>query len=280
MCELLIANEADLDLRDENDISPLSISIDNIEITKLLVNKGADIEITDFEGDTPLIKAVKRQDYEVAEFLLTSNASVNASNDELDTPLHIATCNENFEMCELLIRFGANISSLNINSDSYLHVTCSQHKCSLDTCLLFIKHGIDINLRNDDYETAFNLACKKNNIDVCLELIKCGANSDGDNPLDDVSHYGCDVINLSKDDRESAIITLCEAYKRESKWRNRKDFIIFLTRSKFINVNEKKNNINVEINIDQYQSNNRIVETNTEKVFFLKELDITIASYL
>jgi ankyrin repeat protein len=319
MCEVLIANEADLEHKDENVRSALTVAVENIAIITLLIDKGANIETTDCGGDTPLILAVNYEDYEVVEFLLKSNANVNVSNDESWTPLHKAADVENIEMCELLLNYGANFFA-NDRLETPLHNACNNGY--LETCSLFIKHGADVNLKNKFRETPFNLACNHNHIEVCLELIKHGANSNGNDPLDNIKNYGCKILNFIENAKNLAIKALNDAYKKEAKWRRRKDFIMFLTKSKFI-IKEKnyiktsdimiqevilecaadygretteqdmglkeqvqllsdENNESVSavVNGELDEYNNQIVETYTEKVFFLKELDITIGSYL
>ena len=52
-------------------------NITSIESVKFLVEKGADVDLEDDDGMTPLMHAVRYKQDEVVEYLLTKKADVN-----------------------------------------------------------------------------------------------------------------------------------------------------------------------------------------------------------
>lgn len=81
LAELLIKSSADVDLVFDNGDSALKIACANghLEVVKLLVNNGAQIEKDDF---TPLMIASAYKHYEVVKYLLDKGAKVNTQDSE------------------------------------------------------------------------------------------------------------------------------------------------------------------------------------------------------
>ncbi|EAX86796.1 hypothetical protein TVAG_147380 [Trichomonas vaginalis G3] len=80
-------------------------SKNNIEIVKLLINNGVNVNEMNENGETPLHSAISANCFEVAEFLIKNGADVNKVNNSGNSPLQIAKGNA--KMVDLLIRNGA-----------------------------------------------------------------------------------------------------------------------------------------------------------------------------
>ena len=70
---------------------PLIVALDknNLEVAKILINKGADINIKDSDGNTPLMLSLKKRYYNIAKMLILKGADVNVLNNNNNYPLDI-----------------------------------------------------------------------------------------------------------------------------------------------------------------------------------------------
>ena len=104
MVEILIKQgQANIHIGSEEDqTTPLHAS-KNSQITKLLIDAGADVHSVDLYGRQPLHFA---KDAEMTRLLIEAGAEVNSKDNEGWTPLHFA---KNTKIAEVLIEAGANI---------------------------------------------------------------------------------------------------------------------------------------------------------------------------
>jgi hypothetical protein len=89
VAELLLANKAEVDAKDNSGWTPLHAAAFNghKEVAKLLLAHGADVNAKDSVGETPLGYAVLGCHRDVAELLLTNKAKVNSKDNLGFTPL-------------------------------------------------------------------------------------------------------------------------------------------------------------------------------------------------
>lgn len=81
-------------------------------IIKFLIDNGADVNIPDIFGDTPLHYAVYTDNYEVTQILLENGADVNIKNiEDHETALHCACENGNYKIVLLLLTYSADKNS-------------------------------------------------------------------------------------------------------------------------------------------------------------------------
>ena len=111
---LLDAYHADVDCKNVNDGTPLHVAASQAqsEAARLLIDRGAKLDATRAaDGMTPLhiaaLKGRKPGHLEVARLLLAGGADVNARMKNGATPLVLATFRGNTQMVELLRRSGA-----------------------------------------------------------------------------------------------------------------------------------------------------------------------------
>lgn len=80
------------------------------QLAHVLVKNGADVDVCDLAGSTPLCHAVFRKNLVVAELLLRHKADVDHENLKGKSPLYLATLNNDPDMIDLLLRYGANVN--------------------------------------------------------------------------------------------------------------------------------------------------------------------------
>lgn len=107
--EVLLAAGADVFATDSCDIQAINVA-SSIEVVKLLVAAGADINRIDGTGKFPLRAAVENRDMALFAGLVELGADVNQHNWGR-TALHEATNYDNFEMMALLLQKGADANA-------------------------------------------------------------------------------------------------------------------------------------------------------------------------
>lgn len=74
-----------------------------IEICKILLNKGAQINLTNVNGLSPLHVAIKCNQFEMTSFFIESGANINLKDSMSNTPLHFACISGNAEIVKLIL---------------------------------------------------------------------------------------------------------------------------------------------------------------------------------
>jgi len=79
-----------------------------VDEVKRLVNEGAQVDVVDCDGWTPLHFAAKQGHGVVAEMLLDTGAKVDAAGKDGWQPLHLAAYNDNMDVVDVLLGHGAD----------------------------------------------------------------------------------------------------------------------------------------------------------------------------
>ena len=110
--QLLLDEGADVNLTSENGQTPLFAAIRRNEerIVKLLLEKGADVNLTSHNRPTPLYVAVRRRQERIVELLLDKGADVNLTSDNRPIPLYEAVAEGYVKIVQSLLEKGADIN--------------------------------------------------------------------------------------------------------------------------------------------------------------------------
>ncbi|WP_342835741.1 ankyrin repeat domain-containing protein [Candidatus Lucifugimonas marina] len=187
----------------------------SINVARLLVEAGADIDAQNWGKSTALEAAFLNDSLEVARFLMEIGASGVSS----ETVLHKAALSNSIKIVRLLIDTGADIDArltdldvswVNNIGNSPLH--SAVRGSALDTMRMLIDAGADIQARNDQDETPLSIAAEKRHHKMVDMLIEHGAITDGFDlnwmkeksvndsarsyDLEDIVENGVDVIDI------------------------------------------------------------------------------------
>jgi ankyrin repeat protein len=173
----LLERGADVNLcsRDEKRLSALHVAVlaGNLEILDYLILAGADLNIRDSKGRSPLCFALDLNKPELAIHLIRRGANVNTPDFEQCTPLHFAVYQDNLECTKCLVQFGANINHKGPRNITALSAAIEIERIRIVNIL--VENYADINLRDDLGNTALHVAVGKGNLSLVHYLIDRGA---------------------------------------------------------------------------------------------------------
>ena len=143
----LLDNGAKPDIKDLDGMSPLSVCARNgfnihLDIMKLLMIAGVDVNQKDNSGDSPIHYAASGKNIDIIKLLLNKNANINEKNNKGYSPLHIATMMGNLDYVNILLDAGANINSTNNRGGSPLSLAAFNN--NIDIVKKLVERGADI----------------------------------------------------------------------------------------------------------------------------------------
>lgn len=144
----------------------------NLEITRLLLDRGANPNATFLESKTPLHVATKRSSIELVELLLARRADPNLADDYGATPFLLA-CEKGLNWMSLLTRYGANVAASDKDGNTAVHKV----KTAAEIDFLLAR-GLSLDSKNGRGHTALSQAVTRCNGPFVADLLDRGANKD------------------------------------------------------------------------------------------------------
>ena len=127
---------------------------DYIDIAKILILEGANIEAKDNNDDTSLSYTSLLGCADTAKVLVEMKANIESKNKDGDTPLIIKYAEGNIDIAKMLILEGANIEAKDNNGDTSLIVASRHARTNIANMLIEMK--ADIESKNKDGYTALH----------------------------------------------------------------------------------------------------------------------------
>lgn len=121
--DLLGKHGANIQIRDHDGRTPLvcAVTYGNVGLARLLLEKGANVEDADDNGRTPLMCAATNGNVDLAKLLLHYNADVHVCNNRRRTALHFAAVNNCVNVAKLLLDHEASPSAISDGGWTPLH---------------------------------------------------------------------------------------------------------------------------------------------------------------
>jgi ankyrin repeat protein len=180
---LLLERGASIDCANKFGETPLAIAVGHgkLDVACLLIEKDADINYKDRNENTPLMHCAFYNKTEAVCLLLEKGAKIDLQNNWGYTALREAIWRGNQQVIQLLIEKGADIVEEKLNlMKKPKNILEAIEDDNLPAVKNFIKNGVDINQRVGwQEEPLLHKAAARGNLAIVKELIANGANVDG-----------------------------------------------------------------------------------------------------
>jgi len=138
---------------------------------KEFIKKGIDVNVVknDINGNSAISAAVTLNEINILKLLISSKADINKKNKYGNTPLIIASENGNIDIVKMLLKSKADVNITN-NFGSSALIMATQY-CKTEVVQLLLKANADKSIKNLNNETALDCA-KNNDYKEIIELIE------------------------------------------------------------------------------------------------------------
>ena len=189
--QLLLEQGVDINALDENHETPLHVasSLGLFEKIRVLLDHGAKADLENIHGQVPLHLVCQRpflsiENANVTRLLLQQGTDVNTRDKERATPLHFACFGGHFEIALALLDNGADVNARNADCETPLHRVSlsprlgskSGYKEATRLAQLMLEHGADVNALDKDQATPLHSASYVSNLGTTRVLLDSGGN--------------------------------------------------------------------------------------------------------
>jgi ankyrin repeat protein len=163
----------------ESSVLAEAADANDTETIRYLIDKGADIDARNGDGDTPLLLAASYGNVEMVKLLLAKGADVNAvdapeairvKNGPIAlgnfTPLLYAAAYGGYDTVKILLDAGAKVNAQDVRGMTPLMLAIGTDRPDVSVVRLLLERGADANVKSKAGETAADWARKFNNAPV------------------------------------------------------------------------------------------------------------------
>jgi hypothetical protein len=142
----------------------------HLEVARLLLENGANINLEDGQGETPLVAAYHRNDnLEAMELLLKHGAAADVHYDHHGTILHDASYRGRVGVIELLLQYNADVNAG--NADNWTPLFWASIGRRVEVVRLLLERGADISVQ-PSYALPLRHASRNGYLDVVRVLLE------------------------------------------------------------------------------------------------------------
>ncbi|XP_059162586.1 ankyrin repeat domain-containing protein 17-like [Physella acuta] len=176
---VLLQNGANVNVEDKAGNTPLMVAskkLDKKEVMRALLQAGADINKRNNNGDSALHFATNGESIESAKVLLEFKADINLKNYIGQTPLFSSLPRSYMQMIEFMLENNANVNDADTKGNTPLLFVCSsKFNNRVKVVRLLIKAGASVNCQNSEGYTPLMLVAKQQEIQTMKVLCEAGA---------------------------------------------------------------------------------------------------------
>lgn len=181
---LLVKNKVDVNAQNvvtKNTALHLAVEYKRPRILLFLLDRGADMNLSNKQGWTPLQLAAKTDNCEALTLLLDRGAQVESRPQSGPTALHLAASARNWIAFDLLLMGGADINAWNMKGESLLHQQ-ARKSISISIAAKLLDQGANIEARTSQGYTPLQCAAMTGNKEMFIFLLERGAKIDIQTP--------------------------------------------------------------------------------------------------
>lgn len=141
---------------------------------RYLVGNGADVNISDALGYTPLHYVIQNENVKMIPFLVRFGACVDATSKAGVTPLHLAAKCRNHKVHKRLLEFAPEVLMMDDNQDTPIHVSAFRNCPDTIQAILNVAEDV-LDYQNHAHETPLAIACRNNNFESVKVIVEEGA---------------------------------------------------------------------------------------------------------
>lgn len=185
LIDLLLANGATMDERDELQRTPLHIAMPIYELAQHLLSKGAKADILNANQESPFFQAIrtrypnKNDGIDFIRALAKAGADVNEKNKNDVTPLHLAVSNDRLDLLPTLIELGADVNIRIRGVPLISHLITQPYSNKQALINLLLKYSLDLNVHDNidglKGKTPLHYAIEKGDLSLVLFLLENGS---------------------------------------------------------------------------------------------------------
>jgi len=166
----------------------------NLEAVRFLHEAGAELNVQDDFGASPLADSLRLGYLEVTEYLLGHGADPHSVDENGRTALHAAVDGGVPRLVQSVLAAGGGPAVFDSVGDSPLHLAIQ--KKALDVVRVLLTAGVDVNLRQQlSEETPLHVAARTGNVTLIQLLLRAGADprltdDEGRTPAMEAERFG------------------------------------------------------------------------------------------
>ena len=146
----------------------------DLNVLKSLQSTGQNINVTDQNGATALMRAIWSKKKEAAKYLIEAGADLKSKDIQGYDALLYAVVYGQHEIIDLLLDKGADIESTDPSGFTPLIYSVWQVR-DIDTAKLLIKKGANVNAKDNEEITVLQFALNAGVMAIVVELVNAGA---------------------------------------------------------------------------------------------------------